>query len=417
MTSRLHKFLLTQKKICFKSQGNSMLPLLLDNDQIFLKKVRFSQIIVNDLILIKLCRRLITHRVIYKTPKYLITKGDNNPQSDGRVYSRQIIGKVVKIKRGSREFTPESLYLIQSTHYLQEIEKINTVFAKKKLDYLFLKGLPLHLYYEKSHPCRIYADCDVLMTPRSLSAAKAILIKQGYKQANKELSSGLKKIKSYEPELVFYKKLKSGFSVTFDLHQELVFQMTELGKIESFYSPRLLGRLNQAVLQNRRFIKLNKVSYPILSAKLLIIYLALHLFHHNFEGAFRYAFLEKVLNKESGKARFSWEKLTALIKNYQLQSFVYPVFVLLKKHYSPNLPNRVLREVKPESRFQQQVISKIVKNTDIFSSEPRIKAGIRRFAYLFLLSPQPLWKRVLVFAQPSVLFSIFWVVKKRLFRR
>jgi len=409
-------FVLYKKnKFSLKARGSSMLPLLKSGDLVYYQRINFSKLLINDLVLVKKQNFFFTHRVIYKTPKYVITKGDNNLESDGKVFPKQIISKVIKVKRGSRELTPESLYLIQSTHYLQEIVKINTAFAQKGLKYLFLKGLPLHLYYEKAHPRRLYADCDVLVNSKYLSLATKILKKHGYQQANKELSAGLKKIKNYEPELVFYKKLASGFMVTFDLHQELVFQMTELGKLNNFYSQNMLSQFTSAAFFKKRLIRLNKASYPIFSANYLILYLALHLFHHNFEGAFRYQFLCEVIKKESGKARFSWAEVEMLIKKYRLQSFVYPVFVLLKKYYFAKLPSKFLQSIKPQSQLQQKVVTRIIKNTDIFSTEPRIKAGIRRFTYLFLLSPESLWRRVLVFFQPSVLFSILWVIKKRLY--
>ncbi|MGB9707692.1 MAG: signal peptidase I, partial [Microgenomates group bacterium] len=97
-----------------KSQGQSMFPLLQENDIVFFKKIPFSKIKINDIIVFKKNSQLITHRVIYKNKKYLITKGDNNPKSDGKIFSKQIIGKVYQIKRNGQIIKPETLYLIQS---------------------------------------------------------------------------------------------------------------------------------------------------------------------------------------------------------------------------------------------------------------------------------------------------------------
>jgi signal peptidase I len=155
--------LLSTGKIPLKSTGQSMLPILYENDIVYFKKISFSKIKVNDLIVFKMKSKLITHRVVYKTNKYLITKGDNNPASDGKIYPRKILGKVYKIKRNGQTFNPETFYLLQSTNYFQEIVKIKNEFDKKNINYVFLKGLPLHLYFEGSHPQRLYADCDVLV--------------------------------------------------------------------------------------------------------------------------------------------------------------------------------------------------------------------------------------------------------------
>jgi hypothetical protein len=64
----------------------------------------------------------------------------------------------------------------------QEIIKIKRAFEEENIDFVFLKGLPLHLYYEKTHPKRIYADCDVLINKKDFLEAEKIIIKFGYKK-------------------------------------------------------------------------------------------------------------------------------------------------------------------------------------------------------------------------------------------
>ena len=181
------KSLLKTKSFSLKAEGNSMLPVLHSGDVVFYRKTSLKGIKVNDLVLIKKNNKLFTHRVIYKAV-FLITKGDNNPESDGKIYPRQIIGKVVKVKRDGREFDPNQIYLLQSSLYFQEIIKIKFLFEKQNIDFVFLKGLPLHLYYEGEHPRRIYADCDVLVNKNDFQRAEKTLLKQGYKKQDSSLS-------------------------------------------------------------------------------------------------------------------------------------------------------------------------------------------------------------------------------------
>ena len=187
--------LLKLKTLPLKSTGESMLPILYENDVVYFKKITFSEIKVNDLIVFKKKNQLITHRVIYKTKNYLITKGDNNLNSDGKIYPKQILGKVYQIKRNGQIFKPETIYLIQSTHYFSEIVKIKNQFDKEKINYVFLKGLPLHLYFEGTHPKRLYADCDVLVDKRDFDKAEKILFSFGYQKADTSLSSFQKSFK------------------------------------------------------------------------------------------------------------------------------------------------------------------------------------------------------------------------------
>ena len=151
-----------------------MEPIFHENDVLYFKKIAFKSIKVNDIVSIKKGKQLISHRVIYKTNKYLVTKGDNNPISDGKIFPKQIIGKVYQVKRKGQIFDPEQLYLLQSTLYFQEIVKIKTKLDKQGINYVFLKGLPLHLYFEKTHPRRIYLDCDVLVDKKDFFKAEKI---------------------------------------------------------------------------------------------------------------------------------------------------------------------------------------------------------------------------------------------------
>lgn len=401
MVNTLDTFL-RKIKGTFNTTGISMLPLIGPKDKLSFNAIQFSKIKINDLLLFRKNNELIVHRVIYKTKRFLITKGDNNLKSDGKVYSRQVLGRVKKIKRSGQVLVPETMYLLQSGHYLQEINRLNRAFTKANLNFVFLKGLPLYLYYQKSHPQRFYADCDVLIKSKELGKAKKILQRYGYTQAKKTLVPFLTKISKYEPELVFYKTI-NGFTVTFDLHQELVFQMTELGRLNWLYPQSQLTRFTNEALATKRLVSLNNQKYPILSPEFLIIYLGLHLFHHNYRGAFRYQFWQQVLHKEATRPSFSWTKTAKLMQAYQLKNYLTPAFVLLKKYYPIKLPIWLTKGNK-------------TPKVDIFSEKGRINSGLTRFWLLFYFSPRPFWLRFLTFLDPVVIITGFWVIKQYLFR-
>ncbi len=188
----------------------------------------------------------------------------------------------------------------------------------------------------------------------------------------------------------------------------------QLGKLEVFYPQKLIDGITSDFLKNNRTVKIVNKSLLILNTKYLILYLTLHFFHHNFRGAFRLEFLDKII-RHSGKRSASrirfWTSQNDLIKKYQLQDFVYPVFLLLKKYYQTPISNSFLQSIKPSNYLR----SKIYHLGSIFDDEPRISAGINRFRNLFLFSPQPFRKKLFVFISPQVLYSIFWVLKQKLF--
>lgn len=382
-----------------------MEPLLHENDLVYFEKIK--QVKVNDIVLIKK-KQLFIHRVIYKNSRYFVTKGDNNLISDGKIKPNQIFGRVVKVKRGKYSYKPENVYLIQSSLYLKEIIKIKNLLEKNKIEYVFLKGLPLHLSFEKTHPKRVYADCDVLVDKKDFLKAENILLKHGYKKQDSSFSKAQKNIKDKESELVYF-KIINGFTVMFDLHLEVVFMMTQISKLESLYPQILVDRFTSELLKTKRTIIINRSPFFILDTKYLILYLSLHFFHHNFHGVFRLDFLDKVIRK-SRLSTSDWKNIASTINHYQLTNFVYPVFLLLRKYYNTPFPGSFRVTMK---QLNNETISRYLK-VNIFNDESRIQAGVNRFKNIFVLSPHPLWKKMLVFADLRVIYLLFFVLKLKL---
>ncbi len=401
--------LLKRKRFTLKSFGNSMYPILQSGDILYYKNTRGNDICTNDIVMVRKGGRVLTHRLIYKKNKTIITKGDNNLISDGKIYPRNIIAKANKIKRNGQIFDFESLYLLQSTFYFQEIVKITNAFKKGKVNFVILKGLPLHLYYENNHPRRLYLDCDVLISKKEFSRGEIILLKEGYKKYESSLSSTQKKLKNKKTEISYY-KIINGYPVVFDLHSETVFMMTQLGKLNVLYPQKFIDQLTDEFLKTKKEVVIQNEKFSILNSEFLILYLALHFFHHNFHGAFRLEFLDKVI-RTSMLNRESFNRLSLTIIKYRLQNFVYPVFLLLKKHYHTPLSTSFFRSIQPANHK----IMKHVLAINIFDDEARVIAGISRFKLLFLLSPRPIWIKSLVFINPQVIYSIFWVIRRRLF--
>ncbi|VVA43776.1 conserved hypothetical protein [Candidatus Roizmanbacteria bacterium] len=402
-------------KTPIKAFGSSMEPFLYDGDLVYFEKVKTKQININDILLIKKGQFFI-HRVIYKNDRYFITKGDHNLLSDGRIRPNQVLGKLNKIKRGGNFFKPEDIYSVQSSFYLKEIIRIKKLFEKNKVEYVILKGLPLHFFFEGTHPKRFYADCDILIDKEFFLQVEKILLSQGYKAVDFSLSQQHRSIRSKLSEHS-YQKIIQGFPINFDIHLKAVFMMTQLGHLEALYPQKLIDQLSDEFIKTKKVVKINNEPFFILNSKFLILYLALHLFHHNFHGAFRYQFLDKVIRTDldsrlRGNDKVSgWKIITQKITEYHLENFVYSVFLLLKKYYKTPLPRSFILTMKQWNNETMNRYSQI----NIFDSEPRILSGINRFRNLFFLSPNHLWRKILVFLNPEVIYALFFVLKKKLF--
>jgi hypothetical protein len=305
---------------------------------------------------------------------------------------------VTKIKRKGRVMDIEDLYLIQSSHYIKEVIKIKNLFDKNHIKYVFIKGLPIHLYFEGQHPRRLYFDCDILIDKKDALLAKKIFISRKYKKLDASLS---RRIKKHDGPEVSYRKISNGFPITFDVHFEPVFMMTQLGYLEALYPKKLLGKLTKEMIETRRKVKIDNEIFFILNTEYLILYLALHFFHHNFRGAFRLELLHRVIvrahRERGGKKLFT--DLAQKVKEYRLENFITPIFFLLRKYYNTPLPTYL-------------TIEKI--DVNIFDSEPRVAGGVRRFINLFFLSPNPPWKKLLVFLEPQVIVYVLFALGRKL---
>ena len=380
-----------------------MSPLLLDGDVVFIKKTGFKNVNINDLICVKKSGKIFTHRVIYRSNNFVVTKGDNNTQSDGKVFSKNLIGLVFQIIRNNQLFNPTDLYLMQSTVYFKEIVSVKKALEKEKINFLFLKGLPLHLYLEGKHPGRVYADCDLLVEEKQLAIVNKMFRRLDYKPQDSSLSEFQKKLRGKEPEISF-NKTTFGFTVSFDIHIKPVFLMVQISKLNELYPNKLLDSLTKRFLNNKRYVEIDREIFPILQRSDLLVYLILHLYHHNLKGAFRFDFIENLIQKEP----VNYKEVEDLIKDYKLQNFVYPGFLLLAKYYKVKFSKSFLQSIEPSHKILDFIYKNLLK-ISIFDDELRIEAGIERFKNLFFLSPRGFLEKIPIFFNAEVLYAVFWV--------
>lgn len=398
-----------------KTFGHSMYPLLHNGDIVYLKKTAFGRLKVNDIICFKKYGILQTHRIIYRADKYLITKGDNNFKADGRVYERQVIGRVYQVKRGDEIFDPEDIYLVQSTLYFQEIVKIKKAFEKAGIDFVFLKGLPLHLYYEKAHPRRLYADCDILIDRDDLVKIDKIFNNFLYKRERRHENSSLKKIRSTYVELSYFSTIQR-LPLTFDIHLEPAFLTYHRGKFNKIYPQKTVDAFTQRLLAKKQSLQILGETFPVLSDADFVIYLALHIFHHQFKGLYRLMFLDIVLRSYSQDKNSTLHELLMTIQEtstaYHLQPFIYPCFLLLDNYFQNPIAKQILKRIHPTQK-KMKTINTIVSNYN-FDLDNVNSNSISRFSYLFSLSLTPFYKKMLVFFEPSVFLSLLRITYRAL---
>ncbi len=395
-----------------KTFGNSMAPLLKDGDVVYYRRVKFNELTIDDIVIIKIKKRYRTHRIIYKNDIYIVTKGDNTIDNDGRIYPEQVYGLVFKVKRGKQIFSPHDVYKLQSLFYSNEIQRVSEQLKKNNITFIFLKGLPLHLYYSRHNPKRIYNDCDILISPHDLKKVMVILEKLNYKYIDISLNEYVKT--DIRPEYSFYTDVH-GIPVLFDIHTQPVFLLTQVSKLDHLYPTHLIEEMTIEMLNSRRTIILKKKRYPMLAVAFLVVYLGLHFFHHNFRGSYRLALVDEIIRNEllkrsNQQRKLLWKEILLIIVKYKLESFIYPSFIFLKKYFKTPIPSYFLTSIKPIG-YKLIYTKRNILPIDIFTEQKRILAGIDRFKHIFILSGRPFYRKILILTDYQVLSMIVHVLK------
>jgi hypothetical protein len=391
------------KKIIFRAYGASMVPVLFPGNKICISKKRIDSLKENDIVALKKNNSLIVHRLIYIHRKnhkidWAVTKGDNNQKSDGIVYPSQILGSLDYRLIKQKKSYPDNIYLIQSTIYFTEIEKLNDELLSQKVPYTILKGLPVHLLYEKKIPKKLYADCDILISPDHYTSCIKVFNKLGFKPVDNSYLQ-LHKNASFLKKEISYYKIVNNFPVVFDIHLEPVFGLTQISSTQFFYSSQLIKSLGFAMQSEVRNVKIKGVVLPVLPEKYLVPYLLLHFFHHNFQGVHRLKLISIILLsiENKGNKEEILSSILAVIFKYKLNNYVWPGLYLVDRYFQSKNTSYLLKKICV-SKFIQNYSLILMKRAPLFDDPvSRTIDGVTRFLNVFIFSSRNIFIRLCIF--------------------
>lgn len=361
----------------------SMAPLILPTDKPVVKKSKSYRL--NDIVVFRKEGRFIAHRIIYIYPDGSFqTKGDNNLKSDGKIKRGRILGKVEKVIRGSQSISLTHVYLSQSSTYLRELSLLNKALRKAKIAHLLLKGLPLHLAYGGRLPQRLYFDADILVTRKDFPKVERIFAKLGFAPIKPELLG--KKVAGFS-QISFVKKV-APFAVVIDLHFSPGVGFTKATDLNRLIPS--LSLYTKGLFAGAKEVRVEENLYPMLAKEDLVLYLLLHLFHHNYQGIHRVEFIDRLIRT----SRPDMDIVVSKARKYGFEYFIYPSILVVNRFFKTiGLPENL----KPS--YPVRLIAKLVQDSSIFDEDKKAVEGIKRFLFTFCLS------RVSIFTKFSVLFS------------
>lgn len=86
--------------------GASMLPTIWPRDMVTISKIEYCDIAPGDIVVVARGGKLLIHRVVKTANGGWVTRGDSASQMDFPISAVDLLGKVISIKRDSREFAP-----------------------------------------------------------------------------------------------------------------------------------------------------------------------------------------------------------------------------------------------------------------------------------------------------------------------
>lgn len=375
----------------------SMWPLIRPGDTPLIKKA--SSYKVDDIVSFLQKGKIITHRVVH-TPQskpYLITKGDNNLKSDGKVFKKDLLGKVEEVKRGKEKIKIRHTYLAQSSVYQKEIQKLNKTLRKESVPYVFLKGLPLHYLVNNSPPTRLFFDVDLLIERRKIKKVEKIMKKSGYKKLSTELFG--KKVK--KPKQISFIKRTKPFPTAVDLHFQPAIGFTKTEAFDKLF-PFEPDALNKYFFEKKRETSVGNIKVSLLSDDALTIFLLLHFFHHNFKGIHRLQLINNLVRKR----KVDWKEAQKMVDKFKLRNFIYLGILYLKLYFKTPIPQNFVRKNKP--RFFVALFSSILLYIfSPFDENKRFTERVKRLVFLFFYSPISLSKKLKTLFNKRVLFILY----------
>lgn len=350
-----------------------MFPAVSDAQKVKILPVKFKDLKIYDIVLVRKNNQLLLHRLLMKDKKRGLTWGEGNKYLDGWFRKEEFLGKV-------ENYQWQKLALV----YTFEWEKIAKNLKREKVNYVILKGPLWQKKYFGYFFSKPFSDWDILIRRPNYSLSKKILKKSEWRI---KIQKGInkKRVKGNNPtdgEISFTKKINS-FSLNLDLHFE-PFGWSE-GKFFCWpFSKDDVKKISEYFLDNNKNHFLSPTDW--------IFYSCLHGFiNHNLRDIRLLAEIANVILIK----KINWEKLNLLGQKYHCTPIIDLVIYWTERMFSLRkitvsdpaaAKNKILKLFINEKTFFQPLnpISERQKNI-------RLNTILR-----FLLWPAPFWKKVFV---------------------
>jgi hypothetical protein len=246
------------------------------------------------------------------------------------------------------------------------------------IECLILKGIPVHLHYLNKVPSRLLLDVDVLVHHTERQHVRKIMISEGYKEMGRTTSHDTQ-VNYYNPSLQI--------PVIFDMHEQAALAFTRLPSLNSLIPHQ--HKITNYLWENKKKIRVEGTSLPLLNTPAQCLYLIIHCFHHNLRGTHRLGMLNEFLKNHKKCV----DKTIELCRLTGVEDMAYIVMSKLSQVY-PSSINSLAAECLRPTRTGKYVARYYRKWTSPWQSLNTFASRLELFIVTILLSPLPLSQRL-----------------------
>lgn len=255
-----------------------------------------------------------------------------------------------------------SINLLRNMAFSGELKRVLKAFKNHGIATLVLKGASLAENFYPLPELRPYSDIDILINKQGLGKVKEILINLGYAPPEKNEE---KFNETYWYSQQFIKKENN---MLLEIHWNIAQLKRYKIKIDRIW--------DEAVP-----IKIGDIETLMMSMEDLIIYQSLHLAYHYYSKLLWLLDLALIIQKE--RDSISWKKIIGRCKTQRVCNPVYFTLLYLKNLLKVDIPENVLKSLKPNSLTDIAIRSMF--NTKTLPGRKIVDNKILRFPLALLL--------------------------------
>lgn len=279
--------------------------------------------------------------------------------------------------------------------YTDELLKLQKALTRNNIQTVYLKGIIQHFALTKKWPAKIPVDIDILLPPNSFLQVGRVLKSLGFLMHQKYKNPATR------PQVSFV-KTHVLMPIVCDVHNQIFFPTKYIFNVLPL---KLVKQITTEFLSRAKTVSFQNKGFRILEPEDMLLHQCLNFFfHHSCRNTHQINDIALIVKRTN----INWKVILARLSLWNLKEFAYYPLHLTKQVSKANVPNFVLKQLRPKSLLA--IFAPLFVNSRTISSP--IKNMHIRFRYniflRFLITNQSILQKI-----QTVFLLIIFPVKNR----